>query len=47
MEQSAFLLARDHDLPIHVFNANEPGAMQRACVGERIGTFISNDAPSR
>jgi uridylate kinase len=47
MDQSAFLLARDHDLPIHVFNANEPGAMQRACVGERIGTFISNDAPSR
>ncbi len=46
MDQSAFLLARDHNLPIHVFNANEPGAMRRACAGERIGTYVSNDPSS-
>ncbi len=45
MDQSAFMLARDHDLPIHVFNANEPGAMQRVCEGESVGTCVSS-APS-
>ncbi|MDQ3539797.1 MAG: UMP kinase [Chloroflexota bacterium] len=47
MDQSAFILARDHNLPIHVFNANEPGAMHRACAGEPIGTYVSNDPQSR
>jgi len=45
MDQSAFILARDHNLPIHVFDASEPGAMQRACAGatEQVGTYVSND----
>ena len=42
MDQSAFILARDHDLPIHVFNASEPGAMQRASAGEPIGTYVGS-----
>jgi uridylate kinase len=45
MDQSAFMLARDHHLPVHVFNANEPGVMQRACEGESVGTYVSS-APS-
>jgi uridylate kinase len=43
MDQSAFILARDHDLPIHVFDANEPGALYNACRGDDIGTYIGPD----
>jgi uridylate kinase len=41
MDQSAFILARDHELPIHVFDANESGALLLACRGEDIGTYIA------
>lgn len=40
MDQSALLLARDHKLPIHVFNFDEKNAMQRICNGEHIGTMV-------
>lgn len=40
MDQSAFLLARDHGIPIHVFNSNRPGAMLAICEGEPVGTSI-------
>jgi uridylate kinase len=45
MDQSAFILARDHELPIHVFDANEPAALLRACRGDDIGTLIGPDVP--
>lgn len=41
LDQSAVLLARDHDLPIHLFNFETPGAMHRICDGEDVGTLIS------
>jgi uridylate kinase len=41
LDQSAVLLARDYRLPIHVFNFDTPGIMQRICQGEDIGTLIS------
>lgn len=41
MDQAAILLARDHKLPIHIFNFLEKSAMQRICQGESIGTYIS------
>lgn len=40
MDQSAFILARDHRLPIHVFNFDKPGAMKKLCTGEHVGTTI-------
>jgi uridylate kinase len=48
MDQSAFILARDHGLPIHVFAASEPGAMTAICLGRatdvrdsgEVGTYI-------
>jgi uridylate kinase len=40
MDQSAVLLARDHNLPIHVFDFDTPGALQKICQGEEIGTRI-------
>ncbi|WP_028110824.1 UMP kinase [Ferrimonas futtsuensis] len=42
MDLSAFTLARDHNLPLLVFNMNEPGALRRAVMGEANGTLITN-----
>lgn len=44
MDQSAMLLARDHDLPIHLFNFDKPGCIRRICLGEDVGTYIGRDA---
>jgi uridylate kinase len=43
MDQSAFLLARDHGIPLHVFNSNRPGAMLDICAGRPVGTAIGPD----
>ena len=40
LDQTAVLLARDYDLPIHVFDFDEPGAMLKLCLGEDTGTRI-------
>jgi uridylate kinase len=42
LDQSAVLLARDHNLPIHLFNFETPGAMLKICKGEDVGTLIDN-----
>jgi uridylate kinase len=41
LDQSAVLLARDHNLPIHVFDFDTPGAMKRICQDEDVGTVIT------
>jgi uridylate kinase len=41
MDQSAVILARDHNLPLHVFNFELPDAMSRVCHGEDVGTLIT------
>lgn len=43
MDLAAFTLARDHNLPICVFNMNKPGALRRVILGEQEGTLINND----
>jgi uridylate kinase len=43
MDLAAFTLARDHSLPIRVFNMNEPGALLRVVMGEPEGTTICHD----
>ncbi len=40
LDQSAVLLARDHHLPIHVFDFDAPRAMLDICGGEQVGTQI-------
>lgn len=40
VDQSSVLLARDHGLPIHVFDFRERGTMERICRGENLGTLI-------
>lgn len=42
MDQSAFILARDYELPMHVFNSDNPGSMKDICRGTDHGTFISS-----
>ena len=44
MDLAAFTLARDHNLPICVFNMNKPGALRRVILGEQEGTLINNQA---
>lgn len=44
MDQSAFILARDHNLPIHVFNFDKPGSMKAICEGQSIGTIITKES---
>ncbi len=39
MDSAAFTLARDHKLPIRVFNMNKPGALRRVVMGEKEGDF--------
>lgn len=40
MDQTAFALCRENNLPIVVFNMDEPQGVVRAARGERIGTLI-------
>lgn len=44
MDLAAFTLARDHNLPICVFNMNKSGALRRVILGESEGTLINNQA---
>jgi len=40
MDLSAFTLARDHKMPIKVFNMNKAGALRSVIMGEETGTLI-------
>ena len=41
MDQTAIVLARDHGLPLHVFDFDERDAITKICHGENHGTYIS------
>ncbi len=41
MDLTAFSLCRDHQMPLVVFDMNEPNALARIVAGERVGTLIS------
>lgn len=43
MDLAAFTLARDHKLPIRVFNMNKPGALRAVIMGAEEGTLIASD----
>ena len=42
MDLSAFTLARDHSLPIRVFNMNTPGTLKQVVLGDEVGTLITH-----
>jgi uridylate kinase len=41
MDQQAIVLARDYELPLHVFDFDERDAIASICQGENRGTYIS------
>ncbi|HLV48553.1 MAG TPA: UMP kinase [Aliidiomarina sp.] len=41
MDLAAFTLARDHNMPIRIFNMNKPGALKSVIMGEDEGTLIT------
>lgn len=43
MDHSAFVLAQQHDLPLHVFDIDRPGTMADICAGQDHGTYVSAD----
>lgn len=42
MDLAAFTLARDHNMPIRVFNMNKPGALKSVIMGNDEGTTIDH-----
>ena len=42
MDQTAFTMCRENQLPIIVFNINIPGNLKRIIQGKRIGTLVKN-----
>lgn len=40
MDLTAICLARDHGMPLRVFDMNSPGVLTRIVTGEKVGTFI-------
>ncbi len=40
MDLAAFTLARDHNMPLRVFNMNKPGALLQVILGAEEGTLI-------
>lgn len=45
MDQAAFLLARDHALPIYVFDVTEERCLGRVIAGENVGSHIAAGLP--
>ncbi|HUO82084.1 MAG TPA: UMP kinase [Gammaproteobacteria bacterium] len=43
MDATAIVMCRDNDLPLRVFDLNEPGDLLRIVRGEDVGTLVSND----
>ena len=42
VDQHSVILARDHRLPLHVFDFLEKGTMQLICHGENLGTLVKD-----
>ncbi len=47
MDLAAFTLARDHNIPIRVFNMNKPGCLKAVVMGENEGTLIDNQKTNK
>lgn len=42
-DQSAFVLARDYNMPLYVFDFDEKDAISKVCNGEEIGTYVGSN----
>ena len=45
MDATAIVMCRDNDLPLVVYNLNNPGDLVRLVRGERVGTTVGNRLP--
>lgn len=43
MDQTAFTMCQEHQLPLVVLDLNQPGTMLRAIRGETVGTLVTGD----
>ena len=41
MDMTAFTLCQENNLPIIVFDKNEPGNLKRVIMGEKVGTLVN------
>lgn len=42
-DMTAFTMCREHNMPLVVLDFNQPGALQKACQGEAIGTLVGGE----
>lgn len=47
MDTTAIAQCMEHDMPILVFNYNKAGNIERAVVGEKVGTLIRREVPAK
>ena len=40
LDQTAFAMCRENDLPVIVFNMNEKGSLKKLISGQKIGTLV-------
>src|SRR5690606_37977213 len=45
MDHTAIVMCRDNNLPLIVFNLNNPGDLVRIVRGEPLGTMVGNESP--
>jgi uridylate kinase len=43
VDQSAFILARDYNMPMYLFDFNQENSILDICEGKNIGTFVGKD----
>ena len=41
MDTTAISLCKDNNLPMIIFNMNQPGNIKRVIVGEKVGSLVS------
>lgn len=47
MDATALVMCRDHDVPLKVFNMNNPGDLERVVRGEDVGTLVDNSVTTQ
>jgi uridylate kinase len=45
MDTTAIVMCRENNLPLVVFNLNNPGDLKRVIAGEAVGTSVMNHLP--
>ena len=46
-DQSAFILAKEHNMPMYVFDFTAKDSISRICEGENLGTYIGPNCETK